>query len=353
MAFVRASLAAVAAALVVAACGGSGPDYSRVVSFGDSLSDVGTYRVGTIAALDQQSGGAGRWTVNGTAGSQVWIERVASAIDAPRLCPAETGLLPNLPGVVGAPVTTQAGCTNYAQGSSRVSSPVGPNAVALQKFGEHNIGLMAKPVKDQLAAHLAASGGRYQGDELVTVLAGANDVFMELALTASVNPNQAVTNVGLAAVELAGLIKSQVLGKGATRVLVLNVPDVSRTPFGRSKTPQIQGLIQTMVKTFNSQLADALKGVGGVLLVDTFSAFDDQISNPAKYGISNATDIACGPNALSASPSEPGSSLVCNGSNLLSGDRSRYLFADGVHPTPYGHQLMADVALTAMDKAGW
>ena len=353
MAFMRASLAAVAAALVVAACGGSGPDYSRVVSFGDSLSDVGTYRVGTIAALDQQSGGAGRWTVNAPTGGQVWVERVASAVDAPRLCPAETGLLPNLPGLVGAPVTAQAGCTSYAQGSSRVTNPAGPNSVALQRYGERNLGLMAKPVKDQVAAHLAASGGRYQGGELVTVLAGANDVFMELALTAPVSPQQAVTNVGLAAVELADLIKSQVLGKGATRVLVLNVPDISRSPFGRSNTPQIQGLIQTMVKTFNSQLADSLKGVGGVLLVDAFSAFDDQIANPGKYGISNATDIACGPNALSASPSEPGSSLVCNGSNLLPGDRSRYLFADGVHPTPYGHQLMAEVALNAMEKAGW
>ncbi len=35
--------------------------YSSVVSFGDSLSDVGTYRVSTIAAV-----GGGQYTVNGT-----------------------------------------------------------------------------------------------------------------------------------------------------------------------------------------------------------------------------------------------------------------------------------------------
>ena len=50
--------AALSAALLVAACGGGSDDdqaavvkFSSMVSFGDSLSDVGTYKVGTVAAL--------------------------------------------------------------------------------------------------------------------------------------------------------------------------------------------------------------------------------------------------------------------------------------------------------------
>ena len=41
-----------------------GIGYARIVSFGDSLSDVGTYKVSTIAAV-----GGGEYTVNEGGGS--------------------------------------------------------------------------------------------------------------------------------------------------------------------------------------------------------------------------------------------------------------------------------------------
>ncbi|MBP7414077.1 MAG: hypothetical protein KA932_09405, partial [Giesbergeria sp.] len=51
----------VLAAAALAACGGSDePRYTSMVNFGDSLSDVGSYRVGSVAAL-----GGGKFTVNG------------------------------------------------------------------------------------------------------------------------------------------------------------------------------------------------------------------------------------------------------------------------------------------------
>ena len=349
----RTRLAVIAAAVIVSACGGGdGPDYSKLVAFGDSLTDVGTYRVGSIAALGDQTGGAGRWTVNAKEGGQVWVERVARELDVDS-CPAETGLSPNIPGLSGAPVTAHPGCTNYAQGSSRVSSPLGPNSVALQAMGQTTLGLTAKPVKDQMAAHLTASGGSYSGEELVVVAAGANDVFMELQLTAPTSPQQAVANLGAAGAELGALIKSQVLGKGAKRVVVMNVPHMGGTPFVRGLDAPTQGLIDNMIKTFNSQLASALNGVAGVRVIDVYTRVADEVANPAKYGLSNVTDVACGPNALSSPATAPGSSLVCNASNLLAGDRSRYLFADSVHPTPYGHRLMADFVLEELDKADW
>jgi outer membrane lipase/esterase len=54
---------------VLAGCGGTDPapgdqtiknKYSAQVSFGDSLSDVGSYNVGTVAALK-----GGKFTING------------------------------------------------------------------------------------------------------------------------------------------------------------------------------------------------------------------------------------------------------------------------------------------------
>ena len=49
--------------------------------------------------------------------------------------------------VTGAPVTNQAACTNYAQGSARVTHPLGPNAAGLQAapFNQVTLGLMAMP----------------------------------------------------------------------------------------------------------------------------------------------------------------------------------------------------------------
>jgi phospholipase/lecithinase/hemolysin len=160
-----AACAAALATALLASCGGGGDgdqstsfQYNRVVSFGDSLSDVGTSKVGTVLALTAAQGG-GRWSTSTPAGGDIWVERLAAQLKVGKPCPAETGLSPNLPGVTGAPVTAKAGCFSYAQGSARITDRKGPVSVALQALGESNLGLTAKPIKDQMAAHLAAAGG--------------------------------------------------------------------------------------------------------------------------------------------------------------------------------------------------
>ena len=39
--------------------------------------------------------------------------------------------------------------------------------------------------------------------------------------------------------------------------------------------------------------------------------------------------------------------------NVIKGDISHYAFADDVHPTPYGHQLLSQFASKLMAQAGW
>ena len=357
---IRSRLAAALAAVLLGACGGGGDGdqtpairYDKLVSFGDSLSDVGTHKVGSIAALSAQGGG--RWTTNSPGGGEIWTERLATQIGVAKPCAAETGLQPNIlnpstgqPALVGAAPTAVPGCFSYAQGSARITSPLGPNSIALQSFGQRNLGLIAKPLADQMADHLTASGGSYSGKELVTVLAGANDVFMELSLTAPTDPTAAVTNVATAGATLGQLIKTQIVAKGAKRVLVLNMPDVAGTPFARSLDTDTVGLIDLMVKTFNAQLAAQLQGVPEVRLADAYTVSKDQVANPAQYGLVNVTDEACGTNALGTT------SLVCNASNTLAGvDISRYQFADDVHPTAYGHLLLTQFAAKELLQAGW
>jgi outer membrane lipase/esterase len=387
MKLIRLKLAALGAAVILAACGGgsAGDQSPRVafksmVSFGDSLSDVGTYRVGTIAAI-----GGGEFTVNGPA-PRNWTEFIAADIQVAQPCAAQTGLLPNIPGFVGAPVTNVPACTNYAQGSSRVTGIFAPSSATLQAapFNQVNLGLLAVPVATQMAAHLAKVGGAYSGTELVTVLAGGNDVFMNVngvasaaaggaaavgaAITAGwsttvqgqvATGGAAATNAAISAAlaamaqagtDLAGLVKTQVLAKGAKFVVVVNLPDVSETPFALSLDAQTRGLINTMSTTFNAQLQSGLAGTS-VVLVDAYTQGRDQFANPAQYSLTNVSTPACS----TTSPANPlgGSSLGCTAASTIPGDTSRFLFADTVHPTPYGYQLLAQFVAVQMAKAGW
>lgn len=178
--------AAMAAALLVAACGGGSDDavvqapaiqYTSLVSFGDSLSDVGTYKVGTVAAL-----GGGTYSVNGITGaigdsptpSKNWTELIAAQIGVAAPCPAQTGL--DGLGGFSVPVVDHPGCTNYAQGGARVTDPVGPGNKLLGGANA-TLGQLTVPIVTQISNHLTAVGGSFSGTELVTVLAGANDVF--------------------------------------------------------------------------------------------------------------------------------------------------------------------------------
>lgn len=361
----RWKLAALAAAVLVAACGGESADgpsnkvgINAMVSFGDSLSDIGSYNVGSIAGLGAATGGAGRFTVNATTGGQIWTERIAALLPVATTCAAQTGLQPSpQTGLTGAAFTAKPGCFNYAQGGSRVTSPYGVNSYLFQAppFNQINLGAMTKPLEQQMASHLSAVGGSYTGKELVTVLAGANDIFLELASVAAgaQTPQSAVTNVATAGATLGQLVKNQVVGKGAKQVLVLNVPDLLTTPFGKHQSAEVKSLIGAMNQAFNAQLAAQLTGVAGVVLADTYSESQAIAANPAQYALTNVTDLSCGPNALSNPPSAPGTSLVCNASNVIKGDVSRYYFADDVHPTPYGHQLLSQFAARAMAQAGW
>jgi len=379
--------AALCAALLVAGCGGGGGDgdqtaavkFTSLVSFGDSLSDVGTYKVGTVAVL-----GGGTYTVNGVTGtigteptpSKNWTEIIAAQLKLPAPCPAQTGL--DGDPLQGFRVTVQnhAGCYGYAQGGALVTKPVGPGNKLL---GGANavLGQLTVPVITQISNHLAAVGGSFSGTELVTVMAGGNDTFIDLAtigptVTALVGGGMAldaatlqastaaVTAMGTAGAELAAYVKTLIVANGAKHVAVVNLPDVSKTPFAYAQTAETQGLINTMVVTFNTQLQTGLAGTPGVIIVDAYSDNRNQAVNPASYALTNVTDTAC--DLTAPAPNALGSSLVCtvnnptnpaSPSNLKPGDTSHYLFADTVHPTPYGYKLLAQLVTKSMVLAGW
>jgi outer membrane lipase/esterase len=347
-------IAATALALTLAACGG-GKDYDQLVSFGDSLSDVGSYRTPGMAAV-----GGGKYTVNGPGGS-VWVERVAEALNLPAPCAAQTGL--NAVGAFAAfagAITNHPGCTAYGQGGARVTNPIGPWNAALKASSDPTtafqaqLGQLTVPLATQVANHLKAGGGRFDKHSLVLALAGGNDLFMNSGAIAAgqLTPEGAVQAMGQAGAELAQLVKKQMLTKGAKRVVVVNLPNVALTPSSVAQGPAVQALVTAMSQAYNAQLAAGLDKTPGVLLVDAFALSNDQAANPARYGLSNLATPACS----STSPLNPipGYSLTCTTASTLAGvDVSRYAYADSVHPTPYAHSLLAKAVLEALARRGW
>jgi phospholipase/lecithinase/hemolysin len=250
---------------------------------------------------------------------------------------------------------------------------------------------MALPIADQMTK--VAS---YSGSELVTVWAGANDVFMNLnavssaatgggsaivaatvagwnsrtdwatlqgtlfaggtstaATTAALGAAQqaAMQSMAQTATSLADAVKAQIT-KGAKKIVVINVPDIGITPFALEAGASTQALSSAMASTFNSTLASALSGTSGVIIVDAFSDSHNQSVNPASYALSNVTTPAC--DRLSTTNPLHGSSITCTAASTIAGvDTSAYLFADTVHPTPYGYKLAAQLVAKSLVLSGW
>jgi phospholipase/lecithinase/hemolysin len=180
-------------------------------------------------------------------------------------------------------------------------------------------------------------------------MAGANDVLTQAgAVGLGLPAASAVQAVQTAAVELAADVNTRIIGNGAKHVVVMNIPDIASTPYGTSLGATGQGLLNTLVTAFNTQLKASLPDSANVLNVDAFAANHDEVVNPGKYALSNVTIPSC----LASLPNS-GSSLFCTSATLNAGVDAHYLFADGVHPTPYGHALFTLYVLQAMTNKGW
>ncbi|MDB5840355.1 MAG: putative lipase / esterase protein [Herminiimonas sp.] len=350
----RTVLLVAASALMLTACSGgddSSPRFNSVVSFGDSLSDVGTY-----AAATGPNGG--KFTTNP---GPVWIENIASRLGL--------SITPNIVGF-GADQTKwvvcgKPACTGYAQGGARVTAPNGiGNETGTQA------GALTIPVKTQIANHLAAHNGRFNPAELVFLFAGNNDVFFQLGVFNQVAADPAkspavakqVTDAAMtaAANELVLYARDEILAKGAQFVVMVNLPNSAQTPFGqKSLDANGRAVLEGLVNAFNTALA---KGIDdqqlNVLFVDANTAGRQVYTNPAANGIINNQDAACDPVKIAAATGgreQSGSSLFCSGATLTAAAMldNRFQFADSAHPSTLGHKLLSDVIINALSERNW
>ena len=391
----------IVSAVLLAACGGGDPDvpgsgspsgapttkgtFTAVVSFGDSLSDVGAYAPATsLTGNGQPPFFGGKFTTNETSNGapdantlgKVWVEDLAGSLGI-TVTPAEVGFNGRSVKCPIAAVPALAGtCTGYGQGGSRVTDPMGIGHNA------DGTGALTVPVVTQIANHLARFT-TFKDSDLIFVYAGSNDVFTQFgafaAAAAQIQGNSTLTadqmNLQLfaaqqaaegamkvAAQDLANDVKTQILAKGGKYVAVMTLSDIADTPFGQSLPATAKPVLTDLSQVFNLWLRDGLAGQP-VQIIDTFTLFKDAYQNPAKYGFVNNTTPACDATKISAITGgavADGSSLFCNATpgapynGLRAGaDVTTWQFADSVHPTTGGHKVISD-AFTAQLKAfGW
>lgn len=371
--------AALAVAALVAACGGGEPAITSVKVMGDSLADSGTFGL--------------KFTVQGTAATgagstPIWPEIISNQNYSPDLCPAyrqsATGF------------ATAAGCTNYAIGGGRINyalDATNPLSIRVQLARAATVH-GSYTTKDLL---LIDGGGNDAADLVGAYLGAASSPAGALAyrnLLVSMLPPATVdglladgaTGAALAggaymqalAVAFHGAIKTHALDKGAQKVVLLNMPDITLTPrfaavlagvaqaygggaAGQAAAGQLQGLIRQWIGAFNNQLATQFTGISSVAILDFYGVFTDQVNNPAKYGFTNVKDTAC-PATGTGSDGLPAYSFpTCTVAALSAKPPAgaaadwwkSYIFSDGFHPTPKGHELMAAEVAKLLSAKGW
>ena len=166
-----------------------------------------------------------------------------------------------------------------------------------------------------------------------------------------------------AALELATLIKTEILAKGGTYVAVMTLSDIADTPFGNSpEVAPARSVLTALSQTFNLWLREGLTGQP-VQFIDTYRAVQGRLRQPGQFGIVNNTGAACDLakiQALTGGQVTDGSSLFCNATpgapynTLAAGaDVNTWQFADGVHPTTGGHRIIGEAFAAQLRAFGW
>lgn len=378
------NVVALGAAALVAACGGGGSDTTAKVNItavkvmGDSLADSGTFGF--------------KATVQG-ADSLVYPERVALSYGITGMCnyytpTGATTFTPN---------TAKTGCTNYAIASSRINFPTAPTS-QLSVIQQMKDATATTPIGATELA-LIDGGGNDAADLVGAYLKAGTDggaTYLALLKTeldaTTVNTEAANGAAGLAklggmymvavATQFSAAIDTNILGKGANYVAVLNMPGITNTPRfqlvlgsiaakavqggatdgGAAARSQAEALFKGWIEAFNGTLATHYAGNGKVVVVDFYTSFNEEVAIPAQYSLTNVTTPACPATGVGTDGLPTYTFTTCTDTALSAAPPTgvtdpnwwkSYAFSDGFHPTPYAHQLLAQLIARSLATKGW
>jgi len=304
------------------------PPIRQVVSFGDSLSDAGTYWF--------------RFTTNPglTFAQHLALHYGQMPFPNQHLDRYEEAFQ-------GRHGDAGPGGLNYAEGGARANSAY--SSVSQDPEG--------KPISArQQLNHYLQQHRRFAADQLVTLFVGTNDVAFSYdpnvspglakGLRENRPPSAAVMDAETRRVETAAddtaAIARDILKEGAKRLVVFNLFDLGQLPW--FQTPASQTYVTGLVKAFNQRLlAGVPKDSRHVLVLDTQAFVNDLIANAARYGFKHgAHEDACG---------SPDHDYCYPETQAIPDADQTYLFAAGEHLTTRAHQLLADYVIKQVNAS--
>ncbi len=121
---------------------------------------------------------------------------------------------------------------------------------------------------------------------------------------------------------------------GARNIMVVNLPDLGKLP-GTRVDSQISSSFDALSEAHNFTLTAALDSLSqkpdiNIIPVDVNSLFDEAIAAPTEFGFTNVTDSCLVGVVACANPNE-------------------YLFWDEFHPTTAAHELVGELAFSALE----
>jgi phospholipase/lecithinase/hemolysin len=294
----------------------------RIVSFGSSLSDTGN--------------------------SYIWLSRpenkiCGTAVNVPPYS-AIKDLVPDGPYAIGGHTFTN-GAT-WLEGFARYLALAGNVRPAFshdgKKASNYAVGGARARTNFPCRVNLKEQLDTYFADfmstsphTLITLEIGGNDVRDALVAAST---GQDPTPILAEAIKTIGDSLYQLYMRGARKFLVLNIPDIGKTPSVRM-IPGASGPASQLTDAFNAGLAPVLQAIDSlpgskVKLLDIKGKLDEIVKHAENYGFTNKLDACIKPN-------QPQPPYNCK-------TPGTYVFWDGIHPTQEMHEIVAQQAIVAV-----
>ena len=304
------------------------PTYAALYAFGDSLSDAGNLSVLTAIAGSEPVSPPYYEARYGLVGASVfsngpvWTQNLSVSLGLGTLAPSLLG------------------GTDFAYGGAETGGTP-------QNANDPKLAAIALP--SQL--------GQYEAfrpfpapNALYTLSIGSNDM-LDILANPGLSLAQQVADVAAAVANEIHFV-NELVADGARHLLVLDVPDLGRTPdviSGRADGgPASAALVaeaSRLARDYNASLVNQLAAIarGGAIdirVIDAYPLIDDAVANPSAYGLTNATSPVWGGNYTDAGSG----TLAATGAA-----QNQYLFFDQLHPTETGQRVLAAEAVRQLD----
>jgi phospholipase/lecithinase/hemolysin len=303
------------------------PTYSAIYAFGDSLSDAGNVSITTAATGSTQPVSPpyykqqyGPVAANVYSNGPTWVQGLSISLGLGTLAPS------------------LAGGTDFAFGGARTGAT---------SLNEGDLQVQALSLPTQLGTFQTRVPSP-SADALYTLSIGANDL-LDILAASDLTAAQQSAEVNTSVSNEIDFVRQLIAG-GAKNLLVMNVPDLGKTPVvtqglaDGSNTPSAALVAEASQLTsqydtaLSSQLASLAASTGAAIqIVDTYALINGAVANPAAYGLTDVTTPVWSGNYTSAASG-----------TLATADRGlqdQYLFWDHLHPTETAHVALADTAV--------